>query len=84
MDATLRPVTLPHDGASIGMGRKSKPATKPVRLEMDVAELAEKLAPVFGKDVPEYLSGLLRPILQAQAPKAAEILLDKPKKKSAE
>ncbi len=48
--------------------------TKPVRLHLDVAELAEQLAGVFKKSVPDFTSDLLRPILLQKKQEAAQML----------
>jgi hypothetical protein len=40
-----------------------------------VADLADRLAPIFGLSVPDYLSELLRPLLQEELPKAADELM---------
>jgi hypothetical protein len=40
-----------------------------------VADLADQLAPIFGLSVPDYLSELLRPLLQNELPKAADKLM---------
>lgn len=58
-----------------------KPETKPVRLHVDVAELAERLAGAFGKSTPDYLSELLRPMLEQERARAAESLMGEPKKR---
>src|SRR5262245_20862368 len=57
------------------MAKKMEP-TKPVRVHIAVAELAEKLAPIFGKSVPDFVSDLLRPILNDMRQEAAARLLD--------
>ena len=57
-----------------------KQPTKPVRMHLDVAELLEQQAPLFGQSVPDFASGLLRGVLEDQLQKAAEILLQKRKK----
>jgi len=44
-------------------------------LPSDVAELAERLAPIFGQDVPDLLGDILRPELERLRPEAARILL---------
>jgi hypothetical protein len=53
----------------------SKNPTRPVRLHADVADLAEKLAPIFGESVPDFLSGRLRPLLQELRAEAAKRLM---------
>ena len=59
---------------------EGKQPTKPVRLHHDVAELLEQLAPLFGQTVPNFASGLLRPILEDRLEDAAKLLLRKRKK----
>jgi hypothetical protein len=69
-----RPLHNPLDG----MARKatgSKNPTRPVRLHEDVADLAEKLAPIFGESVPDFLSARLRPLLQGLRAEAARLLM---------
>jgi hypothetical protein len=56
-----------------------KQPTKPVRMHLDVAELLEQQAPLFGQSVPDFASGLLRGILEDRLQKAAELLLQKRK-----
>ena len=56
-----------------------KQPTKPVRLHQDVAELLEQLAPLFGETVPNFASGLLRPVLEDRLEEAAELLLKRRK-----
>jgi hypothetical protein len=46
-----------------------------VRLPVQVAELAERLAGSFGESVPDYLSKLLLPILENERRRAADALL---------
>ncbi len=50
--------------------------TKPVRLHIDVAELAEKLAAIFGESLPDFLSNRLRPLLDGLRKEAAAKLLE--------
>jgi hypothetical protein len=56
-------------------GSDPKKPTKPVRIHTDVADLAEKLAPIFGESVPDFISDRLRPILEELRQEAAERLL---------
>jgi hypothetical protein len=46
-----------------------------VRVHVDVADLAEKLAPIFGESVPDFISDRLRPILDGLRQEAADRLL---------
>ena len=80
MVATVeRVVTTPrHTPGSADVPRKgteSKKPTKPVRLHVDVADLAEKLAPIFGESVPDFISDRLRPLLEGLRQEAADRLL---------
>lgn len=61
----------------LGKPGSHKPATKPVRLHVDVADLADKLAAVFQESVPDFLSNRLRPILESLRKEAAAKILDK-------
>ena len=51
------------------MGRSKKPPTKTVRVHTDVAFLIDVCAAAdgVGRDVPGWLSDLLRPLLQEKA-----------------
>ncbi len=58
---------------------KKNENTRPVRLHLDVADLAEKLVPIFGESVPDFLSNKLRPILaDLRKEAAAKLLEEKP------
>lgn len=56
---------------------KNERRTRPVRLHEDVVDLADSLAPIFGKSVPDFVSDELRPILQKLIEEGAKRLLDK-------
>jgi hypothetical protein len=58
------------------MDRK-KPPTKTVRVHTDVAQMVDTCSAAEGVAAPEWLSALLRPILQERLPKAVEKLLQK-------
>jgi hypothetical protein len=64
-------------------GSESKKPTKPVRLHQDVADLAEKLAPIFGESVPDFLSDRIRPILEGLRQEGAQRLLGHPSDETA-
>lgn len=53
---------------------KTKPPTSPTRIHTDVLELAEVLAPLFKESVPEFVSNILRPILEKKRAEAADRL----------
>lgn len=63
----------------VGMAKRASQDTKPVRIHLDVAELAEKLAPIYGESVPDFVSDRLRPMLEALREEAAAKLLKEEK-----
>lgn len=81
MPATVdaKPEVRQQRTTALGMAPKNprtpKPRTKTVRLPVQVAELAERLAGSFGESVPDYLSKLLLPILENERRRAADALL---------
>jgi hypothetical protein len=74
MVATVDAV-LPQRGRTRSNGVAKATKTKPVRLPVDVADLAERLAGALGESVPDFLGGLLRPLLDAKRKDAAQALL---------
>lgn len=64
--SAVRLTTVPR---ADGMGRSKKPATKTIRVHADIAFLIDVCAASegAGRDVPDWVSSLLRPILQNKA-----------------
>jgi len=58
------------------MARTKKPATKTVRVHVDVARLIDTCAGAEGRPAPEWLSELLRPILRDRVPRSVGQLMD--------
>lgn len=63
--------TFPASG--LAMPKKNE-QTKPVRVHRDVAEMAEKLSRIFDESTPDFLSDILRPILEEKRKEAVKAL----------
>lgn len=84
MSATISPVDQqPRFEMPDSMGRKPKPPTKTLRVHVDVEQMAQACAKMDGVPAPEWVSSLLRPILQERLRRSAERLAgdDKPKRR---
>lgn len=64
------------------MGRPKKPPTETCRLHSDVAKLARIAAAAVGKQLPDYLSDRLRPLVEQDVQEFAQaVKRDSAKKK---
>jgi hypothetical protein len=75
--------TVPREALSHRIQAMAKKVSKPdgsstptslVRLHTDVVDLAQAIAGVFQESVPDFLSNLLRPILEEKQKEAVERL----------
>lgn len=55
-----------------GVGRKKRPPTRTIRVQVDIPDLVAKAARMHNRDAPEYLSELLRPLLRRELLKAMD------------
>lgn len=61
-------------GDTMPRKKTTGPETKPVRVHLDVAEMAETLAPIFDMTTPDFVSGILRQALEKKQKEAVERL----------
>lgn len=62
-------------------GKRPKPPTKTIRVHLDVARMIDTCAAAEGKQAPEWLSELLRPILLERIPKSVDRLVRDPSRR---
>ena len=63
------------------MARPTKPATKTIRVHVDVARLIETCASAEGLPASDWVSEFLRPLLRDRLPRAVGELMDGQTKK---
>jgi len=59
-------------GDRVAKQDRPKPGTVPLRVEPDIAEMAQRAAKLLGEDTPAFVSRLLRPVLKREYRRALE------------
>ena len=75
MNAVTKELQPRHHRLRFEMPKKR---TLVVRIHEDVAMLADRLAPTYGQSTPDFLSELLRPILESKKAEVAKLIVEFP------